>query len=161
MSETKYESEIKHIDHSCSAVYKQLSDLNNLDKLKKILDDPEKKQALKEKVPADKAEQIEKTLKEMKFDTDSVNFNVSMLGNLGLRIIEREEPKLIKFVSEGAPIEANLWIQIVPEGDAACKIKVTAGAHLNMFIKGMVDKYASTGVNNIANILASLPYDEM
>ena len=84
-----------------------------------------------------------------------------MVGEIGLKIIEREAPKLIKFESQGTPVSANLWVQLLPAGEHSSKIKITLGASLNFFIKGMADKYAPTAVERMADILASLPYDKI
>ena len=89
---SKFESGIKHIPHPQTAVYNALSDLSNLDKVK-------------DKLPEDK-------IKDLSFDSDSLTIGAPM-GSVSMRIIEREEPKCIKFATEKSPIAANLWIQIV------------------------------------------------
>lgn len=134
---SKFESGIKHIPHPQTAVYNALSDLSNLDKVK-------------DKLPEDK-------IKDLSFDSDSLTIGAPM-GSVSMRIIEREEPKCIKFATEKSPIAANLWIQIVPEGEDACKMKLTIKADINPFIKGMVAKPLQEGLEKIADVLAMIPY---
>ena len=136
---SKFESSIKHIPYPQTAVYATLSDLSNIEKVR-------------DRLPADK-------IKDLQFDSDSVSINAPM-GSVTLRIIEREEPKCIKFAAENSPIAANLWIQIVPEGDAACKMRLTIKADLNPFIKGMVAKPLQEGIEKIADVLAIIPYGQ-
>lgn len=137
---SKFESGIKHIPHPQTAVYNALSDLSNLDKVK-------------DKLPEDK-------IKDLSFDSDSLTIGVPM-GSVSMRIIEREEPKCIKFATEKSPIAANLWIQIVPEGEDACKMKLTIKADINPFIKGMVAKPLQEGLEKIADVLAMIPYNNI
>lgn len=137
---SKFESGIKHIPHPQTTVYNALSDLNNLDKVK-------------DKLPEDK-------IKDLSFDSDSLTIGAPM-GSVSMRIIEREEPKCIKFATEKSPIAANLWIQIVPEGEEACKMKLTIKADINPFIKGMVAKPLQEGLEKIADVLAMIPYNNI
>ncbi len=136
---SKFESSIKHIPYPQTAVYATLSDLSNIEKVR-------------DRLPADK-------IKDLQFDSDSVSISAPM-GSVTLRIIEREEPKCIKFAAENSPIAANLWIQIVPEGDASCKMRLTIKADLNPFIKGMVAKPLQEGIEKIADVLAIIPYGQ-
>lgn len=135
---SKFESSIKHIPYRQQAVYEKLSDLSNLEKVR-------------DKIPADK-------IKDLSFDSGSLTISAPM-GSVSMRIIEREEPKCIKFATENSPISANLWIQVVPEGDAACKMKLTIKADINPFIKGMVSKPLQEGLEKIADVLAMIPYE--
>ena len=137
---SKFESGIKHIPHPQTAVYNALSDLSNLDKVK-------------DKLPEDK-------IKDLSFDSDSLTIGAPM-GSVSMRIIVREEPKCIKFATEKSPIAANLWIQIVPEGEEACKMKLTIKADINPFIKGMVSKPLQEGLEKIADVLAMIPYNNI
>lgn len=137
---SKFESGIKHIPYPQTAVYNALSDLSNLDKVK-------------DKLPEDK-------IKDLSFDSDSLTIGAPM-GSVSMRIIEREEPKCIKFATEKSPIAANLWIQIVPEGEDACKMKLTIKADINPFIKGMVSKPLQEGLEKIADVLAMIPYNNI
>lgn len=158
MSKQQYESGVKAIPHSQACVYAKLSDLNNLAVIQERFNDPAVRQMMAGKVPEDKIEQIGERIREMRFDTDSVSCNVSPLGEVSLHIIDRDEPKCIKFETMNSPIHLNLWIQILPTSDTTSKMKLTVGADLNPFIKGMVAKPLKEGVEKLADMLAMIPY---
>ena len=135
---SKFESSIKHIPYPQTAVYAMLSDLSNLEKVR-------------DKLPEDK-------IKDLSFDRDSLSISAPM-GSVAMKIVEREEPKCIKFATTNSPIAANLWIQVVPEGDEAFKMRLTIKADINPFIKGMVSKPLQEGLEKIADVLAMIPYN--
>jgi len=137
---TTFESSIKQIPHRQETVYKNLSDLNNLERVKN-------------KIPADKVE-------EFSFDSDSISIKAPMVGEIKMRIIDREEPKTVKFETENSPVPFNFWIQLLPVTDNSCKMKLTIKADLNPFIKGMVQKPLQEGIEKIADALAMIPYDD-
>lgn len=137
-SESKFESSVKQIPYSQTDVYNNISDLTNLERVK-------------DRIPTDK-------IQNFAFDKDSVSINVAPVGSITLRIIEREEPKCIKFETEKSPVPFNLWIQLLPIDDTQCKMKLTIKAELNPFIKGMVSGPLQEGLEKIADVLAVIPY---
>ena len=66
---TKFESSIKPINYPVEAVYRNISDLSNLERVR-------------DRVPADK-------LQDFKFDSDSVEVSAAPVGTIKLHIIER------------------------------------------------------------------------
>ena len=157
---TKFESEIKHINYPLASVYAKLSDLNNLRVIQERAGDPAFVEQIKAsgQVPEDKLGQIQEALAQLQFTTDAVTYPSSPLGTLTLRIVERDELKCIKFAVEGAPVVANLWIQLLPTSPYACKMKCTIGADLNFFMKQMAKKPLQQGVEKLADMLAMIPY---
>ena len=155
MSLTKYESEVKIIPQTQTVVYERFSDLNNLGTLKERLNDPEVQAKLSEQVPADKMGELKKYAEGMTFDTDSMQIS-SPLGQITLRIVEREEPKCIKFASEGAPVQLYVWIQLLPHSVYESKMRVTVGAEVNFFMKGMVAKPLQQAADGLAQMLAAV-----
>lgn len=135
---SKYESSIKQIPHTQAAVYAALSDLSNIEKVK-------------ERIPAEQ-------VKELTFDRDSVSVSVPPVGQVTLRIIEREEPKCIKFEAANSPVPLNMWIQLLPVTDDSCKMRVTVKADIPVFLKPMVGGKLQEGVERIADVLAMIPY---
>ena len=108
---SKYESGIKQIPHPQETVYNTLSDLNNIERVK-------------DRIPADK-------IQGLTFDHDTVSISVPPVGSITLKIIEREEPKCIKFETENSPVPFNLWVQLLPVTETTCKMKVTRdGDHM-------------------------------
>ena len=80
------------------------------------------------------------------------------MGNVCLRIIEREPCKLVKFETASSPLPFNLWIQLVPISEEQCKMKITVKVELNPFIKGMVSKPLQEGLEKMADMIAQIPY---
>lgn len=132
-----FESSVRQIPHSQQAVYNMLSDLSNIDRVK-------------DRIPADK-------LNDLTFDADSMSISTPM-GAVKLKIVDREEPKCIKFETEQSPLPFNFWIQILPVTDTTCKMKLTIKAELNPFIKGMVSKPLQEGIEKIADALQRINY---
>lgn len=132
-----FESSVRQIPHSQQAVYNMLSDLSNIDRVK-------------DRIPADK-------LNDLTFDADSMSISTPM-GAVKLKIVDREEPKCIKFETEQSPLPFNFWIQILSVTDTTCKMKLTIKAELNPFIKGMVSKPLQEGIEKIADALQMINY---
>lgn len=153
----KKESEIKFIAAPVEAVYAKMSDLRNLQSLTERLNDPQVQAMMAAQIPSDKIEQICAQLQNLEFEADSIAINSSM-GRITLNIIEREEPKLLKFAASGAPIDLNLWIQLLPTDASNCKLKVTTGADVNFLMKAMVNKPLQQAADGLAQILAAVPY---
>ena len=157
----EYKSDVKKIFYPVERVYERLSDLNNLAVIQQNLDNPMIREKMLEQA-GDKAspEQLDtvlQKLRELKFDSDSVSGS-SPVGNITLRIIEREVNKTIKFALEGAPIQANMWIQLLPSTETECAMKLTVKADLNFFIKQVIGNKLQQGVDGLAQMLASIPY---
>ena len=135
---TTFESEIKKAECNDSEIFGLLSDLNNIEKIK-------------DKIPQDK-------ITDLVFDADSCRFTVEMVGQIGLRIVEREPFKTIKFAADQSPIDFNLWIQLKQVEEDDTRIKVTVKADLSPMIKMVVAKPMETFVDKLAEILSQLPY---
>ena len=60
-----------------------------------------------------------------------------------------------------ASMSFNLWVQLKSVGENDTRIKVTLKAEINMMIKMMVEKPIKEMLNKMAEMLASLPYDEI
>ncbi len=135
---SKYESGVKQIPHPQTAVYNTLSDLNNIERIK-------------DRIPADQ-------VKDLAFDRDSVSVNVAPVGSIKLRIVDRDEPKCIKFETENSPVPFNLWVQLLPVTDTTCKMRVTVKADIPLMLKPLIGNKLQDGVDKIADALAMLPY---
>lgn len=155
MSLAKYESEVKLVQQSQQTVYERFSDLRNLQTLRDKMEDPNVKQTIESQIPEGQSEQVQKVLEEMSFDADTLSISTPV-GAICLRVVEREEPKLVKFASEGSPIPLYVWIQLVPTDETSCKLRVTVGAEVNMFMKGMVAKPLQQAADGLATILAQI-----
>ena len=136
--ESKFEISVKQVPYPQQAVYNNISDLTNLEKVR-------------DRVPEDKVQGFS-------FDQDTVCINVAPVGELKLRICDREEPKCVKFETVQSPDPFNVWVQILPVDENSSKMKVTVKAELNPFIKSMVEKPLQEGVEKIADALAMVHY---
>ncbi len=134
----KFESSIKQVPYPQADVYRNISDLRNLEKVR-------------ERVPEDK-------LQSFSFDEDTVSVSVDPVGQISLRIIEREEPKCVKFETTQSPMPFNLWIQVLPVTPETSKLKVTVKADIPFMLKGMISGPLQDGVEKIADALAMIPY---
>ena len=152
MSMTTFESSVRQINYPQKSVYDKLSDLNNLQKLK------ERFEQMKDTMPDEARQQAEK-IKDLQFDHDTLAVNVPPVGSIKLRVVNRDEPKCIKFETEQSPIPFNFWIQLLPVTDATSKMKLTIKAELNMFIKQMVKKPLQEGIEKIADVLQMIQYE--
>lgn len=88
-----FESSVKVIPYSQERVYAKLSDLSNLE-------------SVKDRLPEDK-------IQDLSFDSDTLSFSVSPIGQLTLQIVEREPCKCIKLATTNSPLPFNMWIQLV------------------------------------------------
>jgi len=136
---TKFESSIREIPYPQQRVYDMLSDLSNLERVK-------------DRIPEDK-------VKDLAFDSDSLTVSVAPVGSIRLRIVDREEPKCIKFETEQSPVPFNFWIQLLPVTATSCKMKLTIKAELNPFIKGLVKKPLEEGIERMADLLQAINYE--
>lgn len=153
MSLSKYESSVKHIAENVDVVYERFSDMRNLQALRDRMSDPDTLSQISGQVDSDKLEEARKYLKEMTFDADSLSVSTPV-GALRLVIVERDAPKCIKLAGEGSPIPVYVWIQLLPEGEQATKMRVTVGAEVNMFMKGMVSKPLQQAAEGIATLFS-------
>lgn len=153
MSLSKYESEIKILPVSQQTAYGKFSDLRNLGALKERMNDPEVMAKISDQVPADKAEEAKKYLEQMTFDEDNITI-ASPVGQLSLTVVEREEPKCVKLEGRDTPLPIYVWIQLLPHGDSESRMKITVGAEVNIFMKGMVSKPLQQAADGLATILA-------
>lgn len=148
MGINKYVSDVKNVNQNQEVVYRFLSDLSNL------------KRFFNEYTLEQISAQLPNNMRIERFeaDTDSCIFMLSK-GAFGLRIIDREPFKTIKIVAEGQmPIEATLWIQLVPTSAYQSKMRLTLHAEMNMFIKMMANKKIKEGLDRMADFLAAIPY---
>lgn len=158
----KYESGIKMIPFPLEVVYAKQSDLNNLGVVKERVSSPEFQAAIQGASDGNVSqEQINKAseyLQTLTYDQDTVSVNVPPVGQVTLKIVDREFNKTIKFETVNSPLPFNLWIQLLPVSTGGCKMKLTIKAELNFFIRKMVEGKLKEGLDKIADMLAMVPY---
>jgi carbon monoxide dehydrogenase subunit G len=139
MSESKYESKITSAPCSAAQIYKVLSNMENLERVKDM-------------IPKDK-------IQEMEIEPDRVRLKVDGLGQkLTIAIVDRIENDTVKFGLEGIPMDANFWIQMKEVSPSDTRLKLTIKADIPFMFKMMVEKKLQTGLDQAAEMLAQFPY---
>ena len=139
MSESKYESKITSAPCSAQQIYRVLSNLQNLERVKDL-------------IPKDKVQ-------EMDIEPDRVRFKVDGLAQkITIAIVDRIENDTIKFGAEGIPMDANFWIQMKEVSPTDTRLKLTVKADIPFMFKFMVEKKLQTGLDQAAEMLARFPY---
>ena len=159
----KYTSSVHTAYAPTDRVFAKLSDLNNMQQVQERVNDPNFESELRARISADKmpdAEQLQKireAISGMTFTADSVTIPAGPLGTVTLQVVEREPDKLVKFAVLGAPVQSNVWIQLLPSA-AGTAMKVTVGAEMNFFIRKMVESKLKQAPDGIAQVLCAIPY---
>ena len=152
MATEKYVSEVKVINKNQVELYEKLSDLENLNTLLS----PENIERAKQQMNG-KAPKVE--LKDFSADKDTCRFSLTGMGELGMRVVEREEPKTIKLTGEGkVPFNFFFWIQLLPMSDQQTKFRLTMHAELNPMMKMMLKKPLKEGINKLADTMAMINF---
>ncbi|MCQ2229150.1 MAG: SRPBCC family protein [Bacteroidales bacterium] len=134
--ETKYESAIKVVTNSASVIYNKLADFQNFNGV----------------IPQDKVQNWEAT-------RDTCRFSIDNMGEIGLRIADREENACVKYTADGATrFNFNIWVQMKEVEPYNSRIKVTLKADLNPMIKMMVGSQLQKFVDMLAESIALHPY---
>ncbi len=139
MSESKYESKITSAPCSAAQVYRVLSNMENLNRVKDM-------------IPKDK-------IQEMEIEPDRVRLKVDGLAQkITIAIVDRMENDTIKFGAEGIPMQANFWIQMKEVSPVDTRLKLTIKADIPFMFKMMLEKKLQTGLDQAAEMLAQFPY---
>ncbi len=141
MSESKYESKITSAPCSAAQIYRVLSNMENLDRVREF-------------IPQDKVQ-------EMEVSADRVRLKVDGLAQkITIAIVDRIENDTVKFGAEGIPMDANFWIQLKEVSPVDTRIKLTVKADIPFMFKMMVDKKLQQGLDQAAEMLAQFPYSQ-
>lgn len=141
---TTYQSSVKHIAAPAERVFNKLSNLRQLEPFV---------EKLKEQVPDDKVR-----IKDVVVNDDSIYFCIEPMGTLGLKLIEKEPFKTLKFESDKSPIGFNFWIQLVEKEPGDTKIRLTLKADIPFMIKMMLKDKLEQGIEMAAEALTKIEY---
>lgn len=147
---TRVVSEVQKINSAIADVYAFLSDFSKIGKLIEMA----RQMGAGNQMPelADKIEDVRTT-------EDTCTFMVKGVGEMGMKIVEREEPKLIKLEGDGRiSFEFQVWIQLLDNGPYDTRLRITAEADLNMMMKMLLKGKLEKGINQMAEGLAKIPY---
>ena len=151
----KESSSIKQVNAPVERVYATLSDLNNL---RPLIERAQTDETLKEKMREAGQENALDSLKDVTLTSDTLEIPAPMVGTISLRIIEREENKCIKFETDKSPVNAKLWIQVLPETESTSKLKLTIDADIPFMLKAMVGSKLRDGIEKVADAIAMIQY---
>lgn len=139
MAESKYESKITSAPCSAAQIYRVLSNLKNIERVREF-------------IPQDKVQEMEVT-------EDSIRMKLDGLGQkITIAIVDRIENDTVKFGAEGIPMQANFWIQLKEVSPVDTRIKLTVKADIPFMFKFMVEKKLQQGLDQAADMLAQFPY---
>lgn len=139
MSATKYESKITSAPCSAQQIYRVLSDMRSLERVRNL-------------IPQDK-------IQEMDIEPDRVRMKVDGLAQkITVAIVDRIENDTVKFGLEGIPMDGNFWIQLKEVTPTDTRIKLTVKADIPFMFKFMIEKKLQTGLDQAADMLAQFPY---
>lgn len=158
---TKYESQVYTVNATQQHAYERMANLKNFEAIRQAIDSPDFVERLMQNIPAEhadkvtpeKIEQVRQQLENVVFSEDAVSMETK-LGLITLAISDRQEPKLVKLVGVGTPIDICVWVQLLPLGVYQAKMKVTVGVELNFFIRKMVEKHVKVAPDGIAQMLS-------
>ena len=147
---TRVVSEVQKINSAIADVYAFLSDFSKIGKLIEMA----RQMGAGNQMPelADKIEDVRTT-------EDTCTFMVKGVGEMGMKIVEREEPKLIKLEGDGRiPFEFQVWIQLLDNGPYDTRLRITAEADLNMMMKILQKVKLEQAINQMTEGVAKIPY---
>ena len=122
-------------------MYRVLSNLSNLERVRDL-------------IPQDK-------IQEMEIQPDHVRIKVDGLGQkITIAIVDRIENDTVKFGLEGAPMEANFWIQLKEISPTDTRLRLTLKADIPMMFRMMIGKKLQQGLDQAADMLAQFPYSQ-
>lgn len=151
MAELKIVSEIFKIDSTIDSVYSFLSDFKRVGTMVNMARQMGAGDARLEKI-SDKVEDI-------RFEEDRCTFTVKGVGNMAVKIVEKEVPKLIKLGGDGnLPFEFNLWLQLLENGPYDTRLRITFQGEMNMMLKMMLKGKLEKGINQLGEGLTKIPY---
>lgn len=135
----KYESKITSAPCSAQQIYRVLSNLQNLERVREM-------------IPQDKVQELE-------IEPDRVRMKVDGLAQkISIVILDRIENDTIKFGAEGIPMEANFWIQLKEVSPSDTRVKLTVKAEIPMLFRMMISGKLQQGLDQAADMLAQFPY---
>jgi carbon monoxide dehydrogenase subunit G len=134
----KIESRIGFIAENEEKIFAFLSNLNHIEPL----------------IPKEK-------LSSWKFQEDSCRLGIPGLGEIGLRILEKEPYKLIKLGSgDDSAYAFSMWIQLKKVSEKETRVKLTLNATLNPFLQVMAKKPLQNFLDTLVDRMGEIQYGD-
>lgn len=135
-----YVSGVKAANGSAAQVFKVLSDMNNIQRIKS---------------------KIESKVQNLQTTTDTCSFSVPPFGEASVKIASREPNSTIVYESVNSPMAFKMWAQMKEVSPTQTAIKLTLKVDLNFMLKSMVGGMLEQGIDKVADAIAKLPYDQI
>ena len=127
-----FESSVKAVSFAPEVIYNLLSDFNNFSDIVQ-----------------------NQKVKDWASTADTCRFTVDSVGEVGLRIIEREPFATIKYTADGkTPFNFYLWVQIKEVAENDSRIKLTIKAEMNPMMKIMASQPIQKFLDTLAEVIA-------
>lgn len=150
MAELKIVSEIFKIDSTIESIYSFLSDFNRIGMVVNMA---------KQMGGAEQMGKLAEKIEDVRFSEDACMVQVKDLGEVAVKIVEKEHPKLIKLAGdENVPFQFNLWIQLLENGPYDTRMRLTFEGEMNMVMKMMLKGKLEKGINQLGEGLTKIPY---
>ncbi len=133
-----------NINAPAQVVFDRLSNLNNLKELMARV--PE------DRIPADQRDMFNA----VKVDADSITFPAGPVGEITLRMAEKIEPKLIKLVGVGTPVDLSLSLDIDDVDESHSTGRVNVDVAIPAMLKPMVAGPLNKLVTQFAQLLPAV-----
>ncbi|MCQ2189524.1 MAG: SRPBCC family protein [Paludibacteraceae bacterium] len=135
-----YVSGVKAAQGSGAQVFKVLSDMNNIQRIKS---------------------KIEEKVKDLETTTDTCSFSVPPFGSVSFKITSREPNNTVVYESVNSPMAFKLWAQIKEQSPVQSAIRLTLKVDLNFMMKSMLGGMLESGIDKVAEAIAKLPYSKI
>ena len=126
----KYESKLQQVQRSAEQIYAAISRFDNFTPI------------LQDKVEEWEAEEDRCSFKAKGF-------------NIGLRMVEREQPTHIKVQGDGVPMDFTFWVQLKEVAPYDTRMRLVLHTELNFMMKMMVGSKLQEGLDQMAEQIAS------
>jgi carbon monoxide dehydrogenase subunit G len=135
--ETKIESRVGIVNTNEDRVYAFISNFNNFKKF----------------IPGDKVENFFSS-------EDQCKFNVAGIGEIVLRIVEKEPYKMIKITGEGmSNHQLFLWIQLKQVAEKDTRVKLTVKTDLNPMLRMMATKPLQNFLDKLIDAIEKIQFE--
>lgn len=150
MSLVKKVSDIKKVQVPAERIFNFLSDFEKVAALFEGASD---------RIPEQEKQKLNEHVENFSADKDSCKFTVKNFGTTGLNIVDRECYKTIKYQADSSsPVPVTLWVQLIEVSPEDTRMRLTLHTELSMMMKMMVKNKLDKGLNQLAEMLAQIPY---
>lgn len=141
-----YSSDKVTLHNSADAVYEKLSNLENL-------------KALLAGAPTDALDdEKRKMLEQITVTADTISLPAGPVGQLTLRVAERQSPKLLTMRGEGSPVPLKVAMHLTPRGADECEAQCVIDIEVPMMLKPMISGPMKKMSDQFAKMLRAISF---